>query len=183
MLFTCSTAAKFVNAPNKPPLKLLLSYQGLSNYIESVTQQWRKLAPPILSTNHCEFNGACWCAHTRKIIPLAPIHLFTRQIVLYRQSAINCTAFPLAPYKLPPSINNILRARHFFLVCFFHFHRTLFRGFVGACMNPGSFSLFVHSLLCQITHLFLNGFSAKLVSALLPCMLYLSYYFQPEVNT
>ena len=25
-------------------------------------------------------------------------------------------------------------------------------------MNPGSFSLFVHSLVCQITHSFLNEF-------------------------
>ena len=29
-LFTGSTAVNFVNALNKPPLKLLLSYQGLS---------------------------------------------------------------------------------------------------------------------------------------------------------
>ena len=31
-LFTCSTALKFVNALNKPPLKLSLSYQGLSTF-------------------------------------------------------------------------------------------------------------------------------------------------------
>ena len=51
--------------------------------------------------------------------------------------------------------------RFFFLICFFHFHRTLFRGHAGACVNPESFfsnSLFVHSFLCQITHSFLNGF-------------------------
>ena len=30
--FTCSTAVKFVNALNKPPLKLTLSYQGLSMF-------------------------------------------------------------------------------------------------------------------------------------------------------
>ena len=53
-----------------------------SHYIESVTQQWRKLAPPILNTSHCEFNGAHSCAHAQKTIPLAPIHPFTKQMVL-----------------------------------------------------------------------------------------------------
>ena len=41
-LFTCSTTVKLANALNKPKLKLLLSYQGLSarsNYTESVVQQ------------------------------------------------------------------------------------------------------------------------------------------------
>ena len=32
VLFTGSTAVKFVNALNKPPLKLLLSYQRLSTF-------------------------------------------------------------------------------------------------------------------------------------------------------
>ena len=100
--------------------------------------------------------------------PLAPIHLFTRQIVpsLYQQSS-TCGSLqsiillfhrhPINP--LLPSIT-ILRACHFFL-CFFHFQCTLFCGFAGACVNPGSFfsnSLFVHSFVCAITHLFLNGF-------------------------
>ena len=37
--------------------------------------------PPILSTSQCEFNGTRSCSHTRKTIPLAPIHLFTKQMV------------------------------------------------------------------------------------------------------
>ena len=55
-----------------------------SNYIESVTQQWRKLVPRILSTRYryCEFYGTRSCAHVQKTIPLAPIRLFTRQILL-----------------------------------------------------------------------------------------------------
>ena len=83
-LFTGSTAVNFVNALHKPPLKLSLRYQGLStrsNHIELATQQWRKSAPPILSTNHCEFNGAHSCAHTRKTIPLSLINPLTKQIV------------------------------------------------------------------------------------------------------
>ena len=41
---------------------------------------------------------------------------------------------------------------------YFHFHRTLFRGLVGAYVNPRRFSLFVHSLVCPITHSSLDGF-------------------------
>ena len=88
-LFTRSTALKFVNALNKPPRKLsiVIKDSARSNYIESVIQQWRKSAPPILSTSHGELYGICLCAHTRKTIPLAPIHLFTKQIVpsLYQE--------------------------------------------------------------------------------------------------
>ena len=51
----------------------------------------------------------------------------------------------------------------------FHFHRTLFRGLVGASMSPGSFSLFVHSLVCPITHSFLDGFQPNLVQHF-PCV-------------
>ena len=52
-----------------------------SKYIELVTQQWRKLAPLILSTSHCKLNGTRSCAHTKNTIPLTPIHSFTKQIV------------------------------------------------------------------------------------------------------
>ena len=36
VLFTGSTGVKFVNALNKPPLKLSLSYQGLSTLIVTI---------------------------------------------------------------------------------------------------------------------------------------------------
>ena len=59
---------------------------------------------------------------------------------------------------------------------FFHFHRTLFRGLAGAYMNPGRFSLFVHSFVCPITHSFLYGFQPNLVQHFPHvAMLYLSY--------
>ena len=85
-------------------------------------------------------------------------------IIDLRFFAINHIAFPQAPYKLTPSINNIFTHASFFslflILYFFHFHCTLFRGLAGACVNPESFSnsLFVHSFVCTITHLFLNGF-------------------------
>ena len=52
--------------------------------VESVTQQWRKLVPLILSTSHWELNGA----HAQKTIPLVPIHSFTKQIApsMYQES-------------------------------------------------------------------------------------------------
>ena len=68
-LFTRNTAVKLVNALNKPPLKLSLVIRdsARSNYIESVTQQWRKSVPPILSASHYKFYGAV----------RVPTHLFT----------------------------------------------------------------------------------------------------------
>ena len=58
-LSTGSTALKLVNTLNMPPLKvypLVIKALARSNYIESVTQQWRKSAPPILNTSQCELN-------------------------------------------------------------------------------------------------------------------------------
>ena len=76
VLFTGSTAVKFVNALNKLPFyHLVINDSARSNYIESVTQQWRKSAPPILSTSHCEFHGAIRAPTLEKP---SPWHLFTR---------------------------------------------------------------------------------------------------------
>ena len=80
-----------------------------------------------------------------------------------------------APYKGLPSINNIFTYASFFS-CLFHFHHTFFRGLVGACVNPRSFSLFVHSLVCQITHSFLNGFQPN---RLLHCRLKVAITWSP----
>ena len=110
--------------------------------------------------------------------------VYTKQIVpsMYQEllswsRLISITqVFRTRPYKLP-SIKNILGARHYFSYIFF-------RALVGACVNPRNFSLFVHSLVCQITHSFLNGFQSNLYQHFShACMLYLSYYFQPEVST
>ena len=84
---------------------------------------------------------------------MAPIHPFTKQMVpsLCPESLTRSLwrSFPpvlcvrLIKGFLPPK--TFLRARGFFFlflfffVCFFHFHRTLFRGHTGACVNPGSF--------------------------------------------
>ena len=68
-------------------------------------------------------------------------------------------------YKGLPSMNIIFTRVSFFFFSSssFHFHRTLFRGLAGAYVNPGKFSLFVHSLVCPITHSFLDGFQPNLV--------------------
>ena len=49
---------------------MVINVSARSNHTESATQQWRKSAPPILSTSECEFNGVRLCAHARKTIPL-----------------------------------------------------------------------------------------------------------------
>ena len=109
-------------------------------------------------------------------------------------------SFPYAPYKLLPVINNILGARRFFFfVSLFHFHRTLFRGLAGVLRGLAGVlrglagvlrepRKFFQTLFCTFTCLSTNSLisswiSAKFISALLQCMLYLSYYFQLEVNT
>ena len=68
---------------------------------------------------------------------------------------------PKLVYKGLPSMKIIFTRVSFFF--FFHFHRTLFRGLAGAYVNPGRFSLFVHSLVCPITHSFHYGFQPSLV--------------------
>ena len=111
-----------------------------------------------------------------KTIPLAPIHSFTTQtnstfnvsrIVDLKSFDIHGMSSLNAPYKFLPSIKIILGTHHFFLSTFyFHFHRTLFCGLAGACVNPRSIfsnSYFVHSFVCPITHLFLDGFQPNLV--------------------
>ena len=90
VLFTGNTDMKFVNVLNKPPLKLLLSYQGLSTF-----KQYRINNPTMeeIDATNPEYQPLplLWhrsCAHARKTIPMAPIHPFTKQIVpsMYQES-------------------------------------------------------------------------------------------------
>ena len=125
---------------------------------------------PILSTSQCKFNGVRLCAHAQKNHPFTanqPTYytnstFIVSIIVSPRLVQIVFTGSSHGHYKGLPSMNNIFK-RAFFLVSLFHFHRTLFRGLAGACVNPGSFSLFVHAFVCPITHSFLNGFQPNLV--------------------
>ena len=112
--------------------------------------------PPILSTSHCEFNGACSCTHARKTIPLAPIHLFTKQIVpsLCPESLTQSlsksfsSVFRRRPIKcfLPSITNNIFTRASFFL-CFISSHTLCACGSLHEPQKYFSNSRFVHSLL------------------------------------
>ena len=143
-----------------------------SNHIVPVTQQWRKLASPILSTSHCEFNGVRSCAHAQKTIPLVLIHPFSKQIVplLYQKSSTSTLLRFISPFPLMRLINHFLPLKTFLRTChllvsFFIFIAHLFCGLAGAYVNPGSIfsnSLFMHSLCSLITHSFLNGFQPNL---------------------
>ena len=100
--------------------------------------------------------------------PPSPWHLFTHlltnstfnvsRIVELKSFDIHYMSFPHAPYKLLPSIKNILGTRCFF----FYFLSHNFLWAYGSLCEPRKFSLFVHSLVCQITHSFLNGFQPNL---------------------
>ena len=84
--------------------------------------------------------------------------------------------------RLLKTIHKAIKNHSFFLSSFSsHF----FRGLAGACMNPGSFfKLSFCTFTCLSNNSLISSWiSAKFVSVLLPCMLYLSYYFQSEVNT
>ncbi len=96
-------------------------------------------------------------------------------------------SFPHAPYKFLPSIKNILGALLFFLSFFvsFIFIAHFFVDLREFCVNHGSFfKISFCTFNCLSTNSLISSWtSAKFVSAFLQCMLYLSYYFQPEVNT
>ena len=121
--------------------------------------------PPILSTSHCEFNDAGSCAHARKTIPLTFYSLvhYTNSTFMVSTIISQQLVQIFGHYKGLPSMNNTFTRALFFSNSNFHFHRTLFRGLAGAYVNPGIFSLFVHSLVCPITHSSLDGFQPNLV--------------------
>ena len=73
------------------------------------------------------------------------------------------TGFLYGRYNGLPSMNNIFMRTSFSYSCFFHFHRTLFSWACGSLREPRKFSLFVHSLVCPITHSFLDEFQPNLV--------------------
>ena len=110
------------------------------------------------------------CAHARKTIPLAPIQLFTRQIV-------QTTSFHQNNYYAR------IGARRFFFLCLFYFHRTLFS---WACVTPGNF--YLKYSFSTYTYLLYNSLISswiptKFVSVLLLCMLYNTNNFQHKENT
>ena len=72
------------------------------------------------------------------------------------------TGFLFGHYKGLPSMNNTFtRASFFFLILILL--SFLSHTFAGAYVNPGRFYLFVHSLVCPITHSSLDGFQPNLV--------------------
>ena len=122
--------------------------------------------------------------------PFHPIHPFTRQLVpsLFEESIsrrfveIYLAILLIQPYKCLPVTTKIFTWQSFFFLSFItHF----FRGLAGAFVNPRSFfKLPFYTFTCLSNNSLISlWISAKFVSALLLCMLYLSYYYQSEVNT
>ena len=98
-------------------------------------------------------------APMHKTIPLAPIHdhPFTKQMVrtFVVSRIIDSTLVEivfLSSLCVPYKGIRVHRFSSLFVWLFLSFRCTLFRGFEGACVNPGSFSPFVHSLVYQIPY-------------------------------
>ena len=66
-------------------------------------------------------------------------------------------------YKRLPSMNIIFTHASFFSCLFLSFSSHTFSWACGSLREPRKFSLFVHSLVCPITHSFLDGIQPNLV--------------------
>ena len=111
------------------------------------------------------YNGIRLCTHTRKIISLAFIYLFTVQKVpsLYQQSSARDSWQLMILFFYRHPVNN-LYAYVTFSSFFVSFSSHIFCGLARACINLGSFSLFVqHLIFFPITHLFPDEFQPNLV--------------------
>ena len=86
-------------------------------------------------------------------------------IVSQQLVQIVLTGFLFGHYEGLPFMNNTFTRALFFSNSnsTFIFIAHFFRGLTGAYVNPGRFSLFVHSIVCLITHSSLDGFQPNLV--------------------
>ena len=101
-------------------------------YIESINQQWQKLAPSFLSNSHCEFIGAR--APPPKNHCFQPDLLVTTVLVLsmYRESIIQSASKSVQPvfwYSLTKKL--FLSVCHFFLSFSLSSHT-----FLWVCISP-----------------------------------------------
>ena len=95
---------------------------------------------------------------------------------------IHGTSFPHSPYKLLPSTKHNFTHMSLFLILLLILLSFSSHTFSWACGSLYMCESQKFLYLCIFVQ-YLSWISAKLVSALLPCVLYLSYYFQPEENT
>ena len=115
------------------------------------------------------------CDYARRTILSRPIRPFTRQLVpsLFEESISRSSSTLIQPFFWYSLINAFLSPQKFLhssrffslFVCFFYFHCTLFSGACRSFREPRKFfsnSLFIHSLVCLITHSFLHGFQPNL---------------------
>ena len=134
------------------------------------------------------------CDYARRTILSHPIRPFTRQLVpsLFEESISRTSQKSIQPFFRYSLINaflspqKILHGSRFFFFLSFFLHRTLFSGACGSFREPLKFfsnSPFYTFTCLSNNSLISSWISAKFVSALLLCMLYLSYYYQSEVNT
>ena len=130
------------------------------------------------------------CNYALRTILSQSIRQFTKDLVpsLFEESISRSWSKSVQTFSWYSLTNSFLLPQKFYLAVFFsffHFDHTLFCGLAGAYVNPGSFfKLTFCTFICLSNNSLISSWiSAKFVSALLLCILYLSYYFQSEVNT
>ena len=146
---TRSTTVKFVNALNKLPLKLSLSYQGLSMFslyiISNPTMEEIGTIKPKYQP--LQFLWHHLCSHAQETTPWHPFMCLLTNSTFIVSTIIDLKLIDIhgihMHYKLFPYI--FTHALFFSNSSFY-----TFCGLVGACVNHGSF-LFIHSLVCQIS--------------------------------
>ena len=116
--------------------------------------------PPILSTSHCEFNGARSCAHARKP---SLYHQSTRLVNKYYLCCIYNRLLEARADRFHRFFTWVFMRASFFSYSFLSFSSHTFLWACGSLHEPRKFSLFVHSLVCPLTHSSLDEFQPNLV--------------------
>ena len=126
-----------------------------SYYIESTSKQLQKSAPLFISTSQCGFNGARSCAHARLTIFFSLNRPLLKYQYLHCVENLQPAISLIAPYKVLPFSEIILK------LVLFSSPLPPFQTFMGL-REPGTNTLFEHTLVCLINYLFLHGFQSNL---------------------
>ena len=120
--------------------------------------------PPILSTSHCEFNGARLCTrvHASSHKQMKKCATKMKETNKKKRYACKNVIHERKPFVMPilkTGENNL----HKFWLNDSRYNEIGAKGMVFQVSEVFSNSLFVHSLVCPITHSFLDRFQPNLL--------------------